>query len=161
MVEHLTRASDPIASTVYLEDSAALVGIALALSALVLQLLTGWRAWDGLASICIGLLLMVVAVLLARRSKALLIDESAPHDVVRPIHEAITRPAWVADVRALDVIFVGPAELLVLTRVVPVPEVRDEAPAHDLIRHVDVLRQELLRMPTITEVAVTVEGVHR
>jgi hypothetical protein len=99
---------------------------------------------------------MVVAVLLARRSKALLIDESAPHDVVRPIYEAIALPGWVSDVRALDVIFVGPAELLVIARVVPVPEVSDEAPTHDLIRHTDVLRQELLRMPMIREVAVTV-----
>jgi cation diffusion facilitator family transporter len=161
LVEHMARLSDPIPSSVYLEDSAALVGIALALAALVLQPLTGWRAWDGLAGICIGLLLMVVAVLLARRSKALLIDESAPHDMVRPIHEAIARSGWVADVRALDVIFVGPAALLVIARVVPVPEVGGEAPARDLIRRVDVLRQDLLRMPAVTEVAVTVERVHR
>jgi cation diffusion facilitator family transporter len=44
LVEHLARVSDPATSTVYLEDSAALVGIALALAALLLQLLTGWRA---------------------------------------------------------------------------------------------------------------------
>lgn len=160
MAEHLARASDPTTSTVYLEDSAALIGIALALAALVLHLLTGGAAWDGLASICIGLLLIVVAVLLARRAKALLIDESAPQDVVRPIREAIARSGWVADVRALDVAFVGPAQLLVIARVVPVPEAGD-APAHDLIKHVDLLRQELLRTPTITEVAITVEDPQR
>ncbi|NJC71360.1 cation diffusion facilitator family transporter [Planosporangium thailandense] len=160
LAEHLIRASDPTATTVYLEDSAALVGIALALAALVLHLLTGWAGWDGLASICIGLLLIAVAALLARRSKALLIDESAPQDVVRPIRDAIVRPDWVADVRALDVIFVGPAELLVIARVVPVPDAV-EVPARDLVKRVDGLRQELLRAPAITEAAVTVEDVPR
>ncbi len=144
----------------YLEDSAALVGIALALAALVLHLLTGWAAWDALASICIGVLLIVVAVLLARRSKALLVDEAAPQDVILPIRAAVLRPPWVADIRALDVIFVGPAQLLVIARVVPVPEAIDGS-ANQLIRRVDGLRQELLRMPTIAEVAVTVETAGR
>lgn len=157
LVEHLARASDPTVPAVYLEDSAALVGIALALAALVLQRLTGWTAWDGLASICIGLLLIVVAVLLARRSKALLIDESAPQDVVRPVREVLVRPEWVARVPALDVVFVGPSQLLVAARVVLAPRASD-ASARDLIRNIDLLRQELLRMPTVTEVAITVEA---
>lgn len=160
MVEHLARASDPATSTVYLEDSVALLGIALALAALVLQLFTGWAAWDGLASICIGLLLIAVAALLARRSKALLIDESAPGDVVLPIGETIARSGWVAHVRALAVVYVGPSQLLVVARVVPVPEAAD-APAHELIGQVDALRQELLRAPSIVEVALTVEGAQR
>ncbi|MFD0580598.1 hypothetical protein [Dactylosporangium darangshiense] len=42
LVEHLGRASDPTPSTVYLEDSAALIGVALALAALVLQLSPRW-----------------------------------------------------------------------------------------------------------------------
>ncbi|GAA4494919.1 hypothetical protein GCM10023191_034840 [Actinoallomurus oryzae] len=156
ILEHLARGSDPATSTVYLEDSAALVGIALALAALVLQLLTGWRASDGLASVCIGLLLITVALRLARRSKSLLIDEAAPEDVVRPIREAIVRHGWIAHVPALEVIFVGPGQLLVIVRVAPVPAAC-AAPAHELVGQVDRLRDELLHMPAVTEVAVTVE----
>jgi hypothetical protein len=48
------------------------------------------------ASICIGVPLIVVAFLLARRSKALLIDESP--DIVDPIRAALRRPPWVVDV---------------------------------------------------------------
>lgn len=57
---------------------------------------------------------------------------------------------------ALDVIFVGPGQLLVIVRVAPVPAA-SAAPAHELVGQVDRLRDELLHMPAVTEVAVTVE----
>src|SRR5919106_214119 len=53
-----------------------LVGIALALAALVLHATTGSALWDGAASVLIGLLLIVVAYLLMRRNLALLVDEA-------------------------------------------------------------------------------------
>ena len=153
LVEHLRRASDPSSPTVYLEDSAALIGITLAMAGLLGHLLSGWGGAEGLASISIGLLLIVVAVLLARRAKALLIDESAPLDVIEPIRAAIERPDWVSEIRRLDAIFVGPAQLMVVASVVPVPGALD-ANGHDLIGRVDSLRQTLLDSPAITEVAV-------
>jgi divalent metal cation (Fe/Co/Zn/Cd) transporter len=79
--EHVAVSSDPMPSTVFLEDSAALVGLALALGGLALHLVTGSAAWDGVAGLLIGLLLIGVALVLARRSGALLIDEAAPADV--------------------------------------------------------------------------------
>jgi cation diffusion facilitator family transporter len=155
LVEHLRRASDPSSPTVYLEDSAALIGIALAMAGLLGHLLSGWGGAEGLASISIGLLLIVVAVLLARRAKALLIDESAPLDVIQPIRAAVERPDWVSEVRRLEAIFVGPAQLMVVATVVPVPAALD-GNGNDLIGRVDSLRQTLLASPAITEVAVGV-----
>src|SRR5262249_17518689 len=132
--EHINKSSDPSASTVYLEDAAAMIGIGLAMAGLLGRVFSGWDGAEGLASIGIGALLIVVAVLLARRSKALLIDESVPADVLRPIRDAIQRPDWVAEIRQLDVVFVGPSQLLVITTVVPVPEVV-EAAGRELIGH--------------------------
>ena len=60
--EYLVTSSDPTPTAVFLEDSAALVGIALALAALVLHITTGSALWDGAASLLIGLLLIAVAV---------------------------------------------------------------------------------------------------
>lgn len=156
ILQHLNRASDPSAPTVFLEDTAALIGIAIALLALTLHLVTGHHFWDSAASICIGVLLIVVAYLLARRSKALLIDESAPPDVVAPIRAAISRAPWVADVTDLDAIFIGPARLLVLAHVVVVDELWLGS-ARDLHRHVDDLRRSLLESPAIVEVAISVD----
>src|SRR5689334_193162 len=50
MTEHLRRASDPTASTVFLEDTAALLGLSLALLSIFLHWLTGWEGWDAGAS---------------------------------------------------------------------------------------------------------------
>src|SRR5690349_875313 len=101
MSEHLRLASDPSAPTVFLEDSAALIGVAIAFVALVLHAVTGWAPWDAIGSICIGLLLIVVAFLLARRTKGLLLEEAAPADVVAPIRAEIGRADWVGEIREL------------------------------------------------------------
>ena len=78
---------------VFLEDSAALIGIGMATMALLVHAATGSAVADGVASLVIGLLLIVVASLLARRNAALLIDESTPPDVARPAQRRAGRSA--------------------------------------------------------------------
>ena len=87
--QYLVTSSDPTPTAVFLEDSAALVGIALALVALVLHILSGSALWDGATSLLIGLLLIVVAYLLMRRNLALLIDEAAPADIRQRLRQAV------------------------------------------------------------------------
>jgi cation diffusion facilitator family transporter len=75
--EAVRRSKDPPAFMVLLEDTAALIGLAIAL---VGTLLAQWLhnpIYDGLASIAIGLLLGVTGYILARETKDLLIGESA------------------------------------------------------------------------------------
>ena len=155
--QHLQWSSDLSAPTVFLEDSAALIGIAVALSALILHLVTGNPVWDAAASICIGVLLLVVAVLLAGRSKALLIDESAPADIVAPIRQTIIGHPWVTNVTRLDVTFTGPIRLLVLARI-EVAEDLWNGSARDLHQNVHQLRQDLLRSEAIAEVSISIDG---
>jgi divalent metal cation (Fe/Co/Zn/Cd) transporter len=71
--------------------SAALVGLALALGALLLHLVTGSAVWDGAASLLIGLLLIGVAYILMRRNGALLIDEAAPAEVREELRQAVAQ----------------------------------------------------------------------
>ncbi|HEY9377316.1 MAG TPA: cation diffusion facilitator family transporter, partial [Jiangellaceae bacterium] len=119
--EHIATSSDPTPSTVFLEDSAALVGLALALAALLLHLMTGSAVWDAAASILIGLLLIGVAVVLMRRNGALLTDEAAPADVrERLLRQVVAREPWVAEVAEVTAVYIGPRQLLVLAHVVPV-----------------------------------------
>jgi cation diffusion facilitator family transporter len=152
--QHLIRSSDPSATTVYLEDSAALVGLTLALAALVLHEITGADFWDPIASMGIGLVLAAVSFLLARRSKGLLIDESVPPDVLAEVRDAIVPADWIADLSTLDAVYVGPASILVTAQVVPTAALL-AGPADVLVRHAADLRTELLRSPAITEVAIT------
>jgi cation diffusion facilitator family transporter len=146
--EYLVTTSDPTPAAVFLEDSAALVGIALALAALVLHIATGSALWDGAASLLIGLLLIAVAVVLMRRNLALLTDEAAPADIRERLRLPVARKPWVAEVAELTAVYIGPRHLLVLAHVVPV----DGA---DLPANIGRLRRRLLAVPAITAVEIT------
>src|SRR4051812_36885714 len=61
-LRHLRVTRDPTTKTVVFEDSAAVIGLALAATGLGLTELTGSVFWDGLASVLIGVLLAVVAI---------------------------------------------------------------------------------------------------
>jgi cation diffusion facilitator family transporter len=146
--EYLVTSSDPTPTAVFLEDSAALVGIALALAALGLHIMTGSALWDGAASLLIGLLLIAVAVVLMRRNLALLIDEAAPADIRERLRLAVAGEPWVAEVAELTAVYIGPRHLLVLAHVVPV----DDA---DLPANIGRLRRRLLAVPAIAAVEIT------
>jgi len=146
--EYLVTSSDPTPAAVFLEDSAALVGIALALAALVLHITTGSAVWDGAASVLIGLLLIVVAYLLMRRNLALLIDEAAPADICERLRQAVAAEPWVAEVAELTAVYIGPRQLLVLAHVVPVV-------GTELTASIGRLRRRLLAVPAIAVVEIT------
>jgi cation diffusion facilitator family transporter len=75
--EAFRKSKDPSTFTVLLEDTAALIGLVLALVGLLLAHWLELPVLDGVASIGIGLVLTVNAVLLARETKGLLIGEPA------------------------------------------------------------------------------------
>jgi len=73
------------------EDLAALLGLALALIAVLLTILTGNSMWDALGSMAIGVVLIVVAVLLGIEIKALLIGQSADPMVEAQMQEFLRK----------------------------------------------------------------------
>jgi cation diffusion facilitator family transporter len=75
--EAFRQSKDPSVFTVLLEDSAALLGILIALAGLMAAQLTNDPLYDGAASLGIGLVLAIFASLLARETKGLLIGEPA------------------------------------------------------------------------------------
>jgi len=71
------------------EDFAALLGLALALIAVLMTMLTGNPMWDGLGSMWIGVILIVVAVGISREIMALLIGQSADPETVKAIRRFV------------------------------------------------------------------------
>jgi cation diffusion facilitator family transporter len=113
---HLRQSNDTTLRTVLFEDSAAVAGVVLALVGVGLHHLTGDRFWEGLASIAIGVLLVVVAYALGRDNKGLLIGESARPEQRELLREVIMGHPEVEEVLELLTMHLGPNALLVAVR---------------------------------------------
>lgn len=75
--EAFRRSKDPTTFTVLFEDSAALIGLMIALIGIFLSQMLNMPILDGVASIFIGIVLAISAFLLARETKGLLLGETA------------------------------------------------------------------------------------
>lgn len=104
---------DSAVLVVLMEDSAAMLGLVVAMVGLVLTRLTGAAVWDGIASIVIGLLLGAIAVVIAVESKSLLIGEAAGREERAAIRAAVLSHPAVETVRRLLTMQLGPHEILV------------------------------------------------
>lgn len=115
-VTFIRRAKSPELPVVLLEDLAALVGLLLALGGVAMAVLTGDGIWDGIGTVCIGVLLGVVAIILAIETKSLLLGEGATPEAVRRIEKALVGPG-INRVIHLRTSHLGPEELLVAAKV--------------------------------------------
>ena len=117
MREAMAGAKDPTVPLVLFEDSAALIGLVLAFGGIFLAQATGTTVWDGAASIAIGLLLCVVAVTLAQRTRQLLLGEAVSPAHTRRLREIMTGVAGVVRVIHLRTMHLGPETVLLATKV--------------------------------------------
>jgi cation diffusion facilitator family transporter len=103
---------DPPSFMVLFEDSAALVGLAIAASATALSIRLHAEWIDGAGSVCIGLVLAVIAVLLARESKGLLIGERARPELSQSIREIAAHEPGVVAVEGILTSQLAPDEVI-------------------------------------------------
>jgi cation diffusion facilitator family transporter len=109
----IRHARAPELPVVLLEDTGALLGLALALLGVGLSTVTGNGTFDGLGTVAIGVLLVVIAVILAVETKSLLLGESATPDAERRIVDALVDGDSVQSVIHMRTQHIGPEELLV------------------------------------------------
>lgn len=107
-VQAVQRAKDPSIFVVLFEDSAAILGLVVALLATLLGQLTGNAYFDGAASIVIGLILGATAVWLAYETKGLLIGERASAEVIDGIRQVVNGVAQVKHVNEIVTMHMGP-----------------------------------------------------
>lgn len=108
---------DTTVKAVYFEDAAALIGLLIAAGGLALTEITGSAVWDGISSILIGLLLLVVATILARSNITLLVGRSVPPRVREQIAADLRAIPVVTAVPTLFTMQVGPGDILVAAKV--------------------------------------------
>ncbi|HJR19334.1 MAG TPA: cation diffusion facilitator family transporter [Actinomycetota bacterium] len=104
-------------TTVLLEDTAALLGLVLALGGVGLSVLTDDSMWDAIGTLAIAALLAVVAIVLAVETKSLLIGEGASPAEVDAIFKAVGDVEELRDVLLLRTEHRGPEEILVALKV--------------------------------------------
>ncbi len=103
---------DPTVFTVLFEDSAAMLGLLAAFVGLLLTQWSGDPVYDALASIVIGLILSLTAMLLAYESKGLLIGEAASREVISSIQEIVKQRPEVLSINEILTMHMGPEDVL-------------------------------------------------
>jgi cation diffusion facilitator family transporter len=123
--DELWATSDPAATTVFLEDTAALIGLVIAGAGVGLSQATGHHYWDPVASVAIGVLLAGVAYLLGRENRSLIIGEAADPRLRESIVALIRGYPEVTSIDELLTMVTGRAQVLVAARV----DLEDDLPA--------------------------------
>jgi cation diffusion facilitator family transporter len=156
-VQFIRHARAPELPIVLLEDSAALVGLVLALLGVALTLATGNGVWDALGTLGIGALLVVVAVVLAIETKSLLIGESATPEQVDAIEAALVDAPEVDRVIHMRTLHLGPEELLVAAKI----GVAKEATAGAVAAAIDAAEERIRTAVPIARVIYLEPDIYR
>lgn len=138
-VEFIRRAKAPELPVVLLEDFGALIGLALALAGVGISLATDSGVWDGVGTLCIGTLLICIALVLAAETKSLLIGEGAAEDSVARIRAAAVDGDNVTGVIHMRTLHLGPEELLVAAKIA----VRHDETAAEVARAIDAAEERI------------------
>lgn len=115
--EFIKRSRIPELPVVLLEDLGALVGLVLAIGALAIAVVFDSPVWDGIGTLSIGILLGLIAIVLAIEMKSLLIGEGATKGTRESIVNAIDGTDGVIRLIHLRTQHLGPDELLVGAKV--------------------------------------------
>lgn len=115
-LRYLRETKDSDLIVVFGENSAAVLGLLLAMIALILAYETGDGRWDALGSLAIGLVLVGVATFLAREVKSLLVGEAADAKLLQSFNELAEIDPNVERVLNVLTLQQGPGEIVVAAK---------------------------------------------
>jgi len=118
---YVHEAKDPELIVVLFEDAGALIGLALAMAGVLASVVTGNNLWDGVATLAIGALLVVMAAVLGTETRSMLLGESAAPEALDAIEAAVVDVPGVESVIHLRTMHLGPEEILVGLKVAVLP----------------------------------------
>lgn len=117
ILQFVRRTKIPELAVVVLEDIGALVGLCFALAGLLLAGALDEPRWDAAGSLAIGVLLVVIAIVLAIEMASLLVGEAAAPDVVAKIRGVLEGHPSVNRLIALRTQHVGPDDIMVNAKI--------------------------------------------
>ena len=113
ILQFVRRTKVPELAVVVLEDIGALVGLCFALAGVILADVSNESRWDAAGSLAIGVLLVVIAIVLAVEMASLLVGEAAAPEAVEKIRAILAGHPEVTRVIALRTQHVGPDDIMV------------------------------------------------
>ncbi|MFI2510174.1 cation diffusion facilitator family transporter [Streptomyces sp. NPDC018972] len=137
--EFVRHAKAPELPVVLLEDLGALVGLILALGGVGMALATGDSVWDGIGTLCIGVLLILIALVLAVETKSLLLGEAAGAEETQKIEAAVVDGDTVTRIIHMRTLHIGPEELLVAAKI----GVRHDGTATEIASAIDAAESRI------------------
>jgi cation diffusion facilitator family transporter len=156
-VSFVRHAKAPELPVVLLEDLAALVGLILALLGVVLAVITHDGLWDGIGSICIGVLLVCIAIVLAVETKSLLLGEAAAPSAQQDIERALAADPSVKGIIHMRTLHLGPDELLVAAKIA----VDHDETALDVARTIDAAETRIREAVPIARIIYLEPDIYR
>jgi cation diffusion facilitator family transporter len=117
-IQSLRDSKDAATFSVIIEETAAIIGLLIALLGVTLVLVTGNIIFDALASIAIGLLLGGVALFMAIECKSLIVGESAQQVDIDEIQELLTSKPYLNSFEKPKTLHFGPESILLAVDVV-------------------------------------------
>lgn len=126
--EAVQKGKNPTTFVVLFEDSAALLGLSVAIIGIGLSQWTGMPVFDGIASIVIGIILGTTAAWLAYETKGLLIGESADPHMLKEIEKELSSYKKIKNVNEVLTLHMGPNFILLNISV----DFKDDIPSHQI-----------------------------
>lgn len=148
-IKNIVQSKDAATFAVIIEDTAAVIGLSIALLGVFLSQQFQNPYIDGIASVCIGVLLLFVATFLAHESKGLLLGESANPEVIASVEKIMKDHPSVKDWTLPQTMHFGPESILLVIEI----DIIDTMELMDAENTMKEIRAEIQRQePTITKV---------
>jgi cation diffusion facilitator family transporter len=152
------RSKNPTVLVVLFEDTAALIGLLVAAIGVTLAYTTKMSIFDAIASILIGVVLLVLALFLARETKELLIGESAGRRDREKIHQTICAMPEIRQCGSLLTMHLGPDDILVNIDV----EFVDGLSTDELEAAIDLIESRVKgAVPTATKIYIEAKALKK
>ncbi|UCE83140.1 MAG: cation transporter [Deltaproteobacteria bacterium] len=152
------RSKNPTVMVVLFEDTAAMIGLIVAAVGISVAYVWQMPIFDAIASITIGLVLLVLALFLAWETKELLIGESATKKDREAIQEAISHIPEIGACGSLLTMHMGPNDILVNIEV----EFVDDLSTDEVEAAVDRIESRIKQaVPAVTKIYIEAQGVKK
>lgn len=154
----LVDSKDTSTAAIVIEDTAALLGLLIALASVGAYHITGIEYFDGIGSILIGLLLLTVSFFFAMECKGLLVGEGLLEEDVEKIQTILRNDPNVTDFKRPLSLYFGPNEVLINLDV----NFKDDLTSDEIEEAVDFIESAIKEViPSVNRIFIEAETIKR